>query len=386
MKNIYLFAMLFIGSLALLTSCNDDRDSNPTVKEPTTFVLNEPAYYDSYIDLSQSELLRLTCSQPDYGFTAAVTYKVEVSLTNSFTKSLDEAAEGESADYAVIDNSFTTCNLEVEAALVARAVMQLGQWSETEMPANVKVYTRLMANLGTYTIASNVLELKMIPYYVVLTDAMPEVWYLIGSCIGDGGWNNTVGGLGVSMFPMSHVKDFDYDKKTGQGKITYTGWLTPDGFKLVKTPGDWNDQWGSSDGALAPVKNDGGSSNLCVPVAGYYTVELDTKTDQLSVTAADITPATYTTMGFIGLNGDWDNDIVMAPLSTENNHGWYVIVEAAEATDGKFRANGGWDFNWGDITWPRGFGAAGGSNIPVAAGKYMVVFNDIDKFYNFIAL
>lgn len=378
--------MLFIGSLALLTSCNDDRDSNPTVKEPTTFVLNEPAYYNSYIDLSESEVVKLSCSQPDYGFPAAVTYKVEVSLTNSFTKSIDEVAEGEIADYAIIDNTFTTCNLDVDAALLARAVMQLGQWSETEMPKNVTVYTRLMANLDRYKIASNVLDLKVVPYYVVLTDAMPELWYLIGSCIADGKWTNGVGGLGVSMIPMSHVKDYDYDKKTGQGKITYTGWLTPDGFKLVKTPGDWNDQWGSSDGALAAVKNDGGSSNLCVPVAGYYTVELDTKADVLTVTAADITPASFEKMGVIGLNGDWDNDIVMTPTSATNNHAWYTIIDIAADTDGKFRANGGWDFNWGDSTSPRGFGTAGGSNIPVAAGKYVVIFNDIDKFYNFIAL
>ena len=364
MKKIYLLATLFISSLVLLTACDDDRDSNPTIQEPTTFELNTPPYASTHVLLDEVKSLDFTYSQPDYGYTAAVQYKMEVSLTNSFTLSVDEAnaaiGAGESEenaipDYIVLDNTFTTCSIAIEAATFAKSIMQLAKWESEDVPATQDVYVRMVASVDKYAITSNVLEIKVVPYYIVLKDADPELWYLIGSCIADGKWSNSATAIGSSMIPMSLVKDFAYDKATGQGELTYTGWLTPDGFKLVKTPGDWNDQWGSTDGGTDPVKNDGGSSNICVPVAGYYTVTLNTKDDELTVEAADITPASFGSMGLIGLGGDWDNDIVMTPSNAENNHVWYTNIEVAADTEGKFRADKAWSNDWGGVEFPYGF-------------------------------
>lgn len=36
--------------------------------------------------------------------------------------------------------------------------------------------------------------------------------------------------------------------------LTFTGYFTTDGFKLIQTPGSWDNQWGTSDGALTGVK------------------------------------------------------------------------------------------------------------------------------------
>ena len=42
MKKINILTSILVAT-ALLTACEDDRDSNPTIQEPTTFVLNTPA-------------------------------------------------------------------------------------------------------------------------------------------------------------------------------------------------------------------------------------------------------------------------------------------------------------------------------------------------------
>ena len=78
-------ALLLIPALALvaMTGC-EDQDTAPVYQEPTEFVLNTPAYVNGVYDLEQSDNIILTCSQPDYGFTAAVTYSVEVSFGSTF--------------------------------------------------------------------------------------------------------------------------------------------------------------------------------------------------------------------------------------------------------------------------------------------------------------
>ena len=69
--------MLLAGLSFVFASCDDDRNSNPTLQNPTKFVLNTPAYAESAVyDLENSSSVELTCSQPDYGFTAATVYSV----------------------------------------------------------------------------------------------------------------------------------------------------------------------------------------------------------------------------------------------------------------------------------------------------------------------
>lgn len=395
MKKNLLYMLLLTAGLQLTTACNDDRDSNPVVQQPTTFQLNTPAYADSEIDLKNSESVNFTWSQPDYGYTAVVNYQIQLSATGEFTHSKAEAEADETgatkADYIGLE-PVTLCDVQVDAPLFAKSLMQICQWKEDAVPAVQTVYVRVLASIYSATatepiqpILSNIIQMKVVPYYIELKDALPEMWYLIGSCIGDGKWSNSPAGIGTSLYPMSIVKDYEYDKKTGEGELTFTGWLTPDGFKLVKTPGGWDDQWGSSDGATTGVMNDGGSKNLCVPEAGYYTVTLDTKKDVLSVAKADITPTVYES---ICVTGDFNGctDTAMTPVNTvvANNHIWSFVLDATGGdTTAKFKIPGSWDTNWGGDAFPYGIGSNGGDNIPVKAGKYIVVFNDIDGSYTF---
>ena len=50
-------------SMALVfTACNDDRDSNPTLTQPTTFTLNNPV--NAMVDLAESEGIALLGHSP----------------------------------------------------------------------------------------------------------------------------------------------------------------------------------------------------------------------------------------------------------------------------------------------------------------------------------
>ena len=106
MKRIYRNAMLAIMAVAALSfmGCKDDNESNPTLTQPTQFVLNNPALADAHIDLAKSETIELTWSQPtpytNYNAPVTPTYTVQLSTKGSFTTEDDADAEDNSAaDY-----------------------------------------------------------------------------------------------------------------------------------------------------------------------------------------------------------------------------------------------------------------------------------------------
>ena len=82
-------------------------------------------------------------------------------------------------------------------------------------------------------------------------------------------------------------------------------------------------------------------------------------------------PETVTGWNIIGLNGDWDNDI----LATQDGNIWTAYITAEGDTEFKWRKDGGWDENYGGVMTALGepFEAvAGGDNIKVSAGFYKV--------------
>lgn len=396
MKKTLSMALLLVCSFCLFIACEDDNDSNPTLIQPTEFVLNEPAYSGETIDLAHSDSLGLSWSQPVYTTDNApviVTYEIQLSTTGSFTTSTVEAAADESgetvADYYVIEETTTSCTANISASEVAAALTTLEGYTEEDTPDTQVVYIRVYASVsGYYPIESNVVQLTVVPYYVELGDADIEMWYLLGSCIGDGSWSNSsAANVGVSIIPMSIVEDYTYDSN-GQGELTYTGYLTTDGFKLIQEIGSWDYQWGSSDGGTTGVKNDGGSSNICVPSNGYYTITLNTATDELTIVEADVTPTIYSTMLISGDFNSWGSEEMSAvnTVTSAYNHIWtYTINTPDEDTTCKFLQDG-WDPNWGAEDFPYGIGVSNGANIPITAGNWVITFNDIDGSYQFTSL
>ena len=187
MKNKYIIGALLVGIISLFASCSDDNDSNPTLIQPKEFVLNTPTYANATIDLERSTGLELTWSQPKYTADNApinATYEVQVSPTNSFTVSTDEAAADESGekvpDYAVLSNTTQKCNISASAEEMDKALVKILKWTEGNVPAEQEMYGRINAYIleGTSRlnpVASNSVKLNVKPYYIELKDAVPTM-------------------------------------------------------------------------------------------------------------------------------------------------------------------------------------------------------------------
>lgn len=377
-------------SMALVfTACEDDRDSNPTLVQPTSFTLNNPV--NTLVNLAASTGIPFAWSQPDFGgWPAACEYQLEVSPTNEWTVSTADADADTTgtvvANYATIKTVYASCSGNMLTEELNKALNKIAKWEEGNVPEKQTVYVRCSAvTAGAQKVYSNVVSLDVNPYYVdVSTEVSDEIqlWYLIGACIGDGSWS--IGGdVGVAMIPMYPV--YKDDGSVVPGEIQYVGYFPADqGFKLIQVPGDWKAQWGQGDAGY--VKNDGGSSDIKLPADGYYMIHLNTATDELTIEPYVLAVGVYNQIAMPGDYQGWDTGAdLMNPMSTVvENHDWYLKSVTYEDTALKFAADNSWDVNWGGNGFPHGLGTQGGPNIPIAAGTYNVYFNDILGTYNFV--
>ena len=379
-------------SMALVfTACEDDRDSNPTLVQPTSFTLNNPV--NTLVNLAASTGIPFAWSQPDFGgWPAACEYQLEVSPTNEWTVSTADADADTTgtvvANYATIKTVYASCSGNMLTEELNKALNKIAKWEEGNVPEKQTVYVRCSAvTAGAQKVYSNVVSLDVNPYYVdVSTEVSDEIqlWYLIGACIGDGSWS--IGGdVGVAMIPMYPV--YKDDGSVVPGEIQYVGYFPADqGFKLIQVPGSWDAQWGQGDAGY--VKNDGGSSDIKLPADGYYMIHLNTATDELTIEPYVLAVGVYSMIAMPGAYQDWntgDNFMnAMSTLDNVENHDWYLKSVTYEETTLKFAADNDWAVNWGGNGFPYGQGAQDGPDIAVPAGTYNVYFNDILGTYNFV--
>ena len=419
MKSKYMIGALLFGITSLFASCSDDNDSNPTLIQPKEFTLNTPAYANATIDLEQSSELSFTWSQPKYTAENApinATYEVQVSPTNSFTVSTDEAAADESGekvpDYAVLSNTTQKCNISASAMEIDKGLVQILKWTEGNVPATQEMYVRVNAYIleGTSRlnpVASNSVKLTVKPYYIELKDAVPTMWYLVGNMFGAKWAGNK--SIGEDALPMFLKPNFAYDKKTGAGEIEYTNYfLTGDyndkaecdgaGFKILPASFDWEFSMNadaSQKGTIAYRGNGGGDGgHIVAPEAGYYTITLNTADNTATFVKYEGAVNDYGTIQITGSFNDWV-DTPMLPYNTEGveNHAWYYVMDvpAGDPIQFKFKIAGSWDTNWGygpeDGTISMyGKCDAGGKNIGLAEGKYVISFNDITGSFSIVKL
>lgn len=190
MKKIFKFMLLPALVLPLLfTSCDEDRDSNPTLDLSHLaegFVLNTPALaenntYDPYY----AKNLVLTCSQPNYGGVPyPVKYYAQVSIDPAFVSD-PTVTHKELATYAENPSS-----LDFDAYEVNKAIVSLFRAAnpDAKLPDEMPVYIRLRAVIGgalnqtlgeTY---SNVITLPSVK--ATIPDArFTDNLFLIGSSI-----------------------------------------------------------------------------------------------------------------------------------------------------------------------------------------------------------
>ncbi|MCQ2171857.1 MAG: SusE domain-containing protein [Bacteroidales bacterium] len=178
--------------------------------------------------------------------------------------------------------------------------------------------------------------------------------------------------------PSDYPKLFNY---SGDGTI-YRGVIdfqcknesgsAANGFKITYG-GNWDNDsgnWGSaSQGEAAEaasvqlINGDGSQNIICYGEKRYYLFSFNK--DQLVLTKL----MSFDKVGVIGLNGDWDNDIEMTYNMYKGR--FWADVDAASATEFKFRLDGAWDNNWGGSLDNL---AGGGDNIAIEAGQYRIYF------------
>lgn len=261
MKKIFNILLAATFAFPLFTACETDNDSNPVLNEPDTFTLNTPAYAANNVyDLKNAQTVELTCSQPDYGFTAATTYKVHVSFEQDFTEATDDTQ----ANYTELGSTYPTTTIDIDASELNSELFDL--WTavngdQAELPTEpMAVYIRLKANITGSSrgeCLSNVIELpKVLISKVASTLTPPKTMFLVGSML-DTAWKvwkplASVYGMDGQFYSMVYF-DANSEFKFGTKKDEYIG---INDTRVTVT-----------DKAGARI---GGSDNFVVENAGWY--------------------------------------------------------------------------------------------------------------------
>lgn len=180
-KNMLLFCLV-TTALPFLASCDKDLDSNPTLQNPDSFVLNTPAIAlgGNTYDLETAKTLNLTTTQPDYGFPLATVYQVQVALQKEFKEDA----------YTTLESAYTTANMDVDGTELNNAVVDLYQNQNNGDDPSGKVmpiYIRLRAHINNSDsgyVNSNAVELPKVVVSYIAT--LPKAFYLAGSSIRKG--------------------------------------------------------------------------------------------------------------------------------------------------------------------------------------------------------
>lgn len=263
MKNIIKSALLVVMSLTLMTACSDDNDSNPSIQTPTEFKLNTPALVNTPIDLANSSKIMLTCSQPNYGYTASVQYTVQVATDENMTDAVELSETSNSA------------KVEIDANLLASTLTNIyvekGK-TEADFPMDVKAYFRLKANIVTSNgnvvegteILSNVVSLNKIHLLFSLPPVnLPSHIYVVGNFC-DWKWDN--------CFDMVQV----YGTDNTFWRLVY---IDDNGIKLNSA-----DKWNGSEAGYAGITVSGdckddiidNGGNIASKNPGWYLVIVTT--------------------------------------------------------------------------------------------------------------
>ena len=253
MKNIIKSALLVVMSLFLMTACSDDNDSNPSIQTPTEFKLNTPALQDTPIDLANSSKIMLTCSQPNYGYTASVQYTVQVATDENMTDAVELSETSTSAKVAI--------NAPSLASALTNIYVEKGK-TEADFPMDVKAYFRLKANIVTSNgtvvegteILSNVVSLNEIHLLYSLPPVnLPSNVYVVGNFC-DWDWAKSfdmvqVYGTDNTFWRLVYIDDSGIKLNTvaesNKSEVGYAG---------ISVSGDCKDDIIDKDGNIASSK------------------------------------------------------------------------------------------------------------------------------------
>lgn len=182
MKAKYILSsMLFAAFGMLFTSCDSDRDDNPTLgpnHTANTFVVNTSAVADQYIQLSPDNTVNLTWTQPNYGVNTVVNYSVEVGMNGTWEP---------------LETNYISCNVQLSGEELAKAICKIDGFKteddyvpmgfrQVDFRVTAKILTTASDIVPGTTITSNVVSFNHMAAYCNIP-TKGTLW-VIGSCCG----------------------------------------------------------------------------------------------------------------------------------------------------------------------------------------------------------
>lgn len=351
MKKVYLAILALAGLFA--ASCEQEHIDAQFFQDNVTgqTLGNIPG-----MELSEAgPAITASYTEVDFGLSVPTSYTLWMDLSGS-----------NFANAKKVDASFSDGTLSFAQKKFNKNLLNMGVAPGTEVAVDFRLDAYMqnekLANIEEYVQHSNVVTATFTVYEEVKGD-IPVV-----DVPGDyQGW-------APSEYPK--LFNYKYDEITYRGVVDFQcvkeDGTAANGFKITGG-GNWDNDsgnWGSEAQGEAPeagtvklVNGDGSQNIICYGAKRYYLFSFNKE----ELTLNNI--MSFDKVGVIGLNGDWDNDVVM----TYNMYygRFWADIDVASATDFKFRLDGAWDNNWGgDLESLQG----GGDNIPVEAGQYRVYF------------
>lgn len=259
MKKIYKSLLfLAVAAVPFLTSCDEDRDSNPTLSIPSSFVLNTPGLAASNVYDLPNGIINLTTNQPDYGgWPAAVIYAPQVSLTG---------AEG---SWTELSSTSTNTKVQVSGdelnTIILNAYKAANNDETPEGPLDIflrlRAYLSNSGNLGE--VYSNAVQLKVMAYEPPVQLELPTSIYVCGNSIADA-WSTW-----KRVAPIW----------TKEGQFYTMIYNNADGFKWGNKPNDWfgYDMIDEFDNLVDGLEiSSDGDGNIVFSKAGWYVLKFVT--------------------------------------------------------------------------------------------------------------
>lgn len=224
---------MFAVAVAALgfSSCSETWDDNPVLNThegvQTSDFLNQPQMQDQVLMITndnKSGTFHMTCSQPDFGYAAVATYRVQCSLTEDF------------AQYEEISQNFYDCsqinplNSDVAAALEKLKDVK----TDADLPIEpVRLFMRLRAFVAqdeaNTQFLSNVVSFKGVGvnYLAIWVAGVPVNLYMRG---GMNDWGATPGSPWQFVTGAEENTWMLYDVTIGANvsiKVSTDSWGTP---------------------------------------------------------------------------------------------------------------------------------------------------------------
>ena len=336
MKNTFKIIIAAIA-FATLGSCSDEQNFQLAQAKGSFSILTPLSGASTVLTpaLATNPAITVTWSAADFTTPTQVDYTLEMAVTGTSFAAITPAG------------TTTATNLTWSVADLNGAVLSAGLTPFSQGSIDIRV----KAAVGSVVQYSNTINVLITPY----TTALPTI---------------AVPGNHQNWSPGTAPKL----ASAGYGQTNYEGYVWLDGaYKFVAPDNAGNFNWGNDDwgddGTFTNKLKITGESD-CTATAGYYRLRANTALLTYS--------QERTTWAIIGnaTPGGWSTDTPMTYNPTTRKWTVTVTLTAQSAPDNglKFRANGGWDLNYGD-NGADGKLEEGGTNISTTAGTKTITLD-----------